>query len=81
MKANLISEQAEQTAKQLEQTFRQTAEDLSDSAQKLTKKGMKTARKVGAAADVYLHANAWKTVAMVALAVGVVGYLVGRSRD
>lgn len=39
------------------------------------------ARDAGAAADLYLHEYAWTTVAVVGVAAGLVGFLIGRSQS
>jgi ElaB/YqjD/DUF883 family membrane-anchored ribosome-binding protein len=41
----------------------------------------KTARNVSRATDHYIHENPWTTIAVVALAACVAGYLLSRSRD
>ena len=56
------------------------AEELQQKAGEWTEKAKGAARDVGAGADLYVREYAWTTVALAAVAAGVIGFLVGRPK-
>ena len=55
-------------------------ESLKQKTGEWTDKVKGTARDAGAAADLYVHEYTWTTVALIAVAAGVLGFVVGNTR-
>ena len=80
-----VSERASRATQDLSQTAQEwtdkakgAAQGVSDVAEGWAQKAQGKARDAGAAADLYVHEYAWTTVALVGIAAGVIGYLLGR---
>jgi ElaB/YqjD/DUF883 family membrane-anchored ribosome-binding protein len=65
----------------VKKTMEQAAEagtNVREAVEDWSEKAKGTARDAGPAADLYLHEYAWTTVALVAVAAGLLGFLLGR---
>jgi ElaB/YqjD/DUF883 family membrane-anchored ribosome-binding protein len=81
MNANEAMEQTAQKAKQSVESLKDTMKQAKSSASDLSRRAAGKARDAGAAADLYVHEYAWTSLAIVAVAVGLLGYVLGRQRN
>jgi Uncharacterized conserved protein len=71
MNTNELAEQATERAQQ-------TGENIRNKARDLTARATAKAREASVTADYYVHEYAWTSLAVVAVAAGLVGYMIGR---
>jgi len=71
MNTNELAEQATEHAEQTGENIRTTARDLAARARSKV-------REAGVATDYYVHEYAWTSLAIVAMAAGMIGYMIGR---
>lgn len=74
MNTNELAQQATERAQQ-------TTENVKSTARNITQRATEKAREAGVAADFYVREYAWTSLAVVALAAGLVGYMIGRRQS
>lgn len=63
------------------QAWQEKAQALRERAQGMTLKARDRVQNASATADLYVRENAWTTVAVVAVAAGLIGFIIGRKQS
>ncbi len=80
MKENTLTSQVRGTAQGVKEAAQEWTERAKGTAREWTDRAIGGARDAGTAADNYIRENVWTSVAIVAVAACVVGYLLGSSQ-